>query len=147
MINTTELAARLREKRFTQGLTLRQAARAVGISHTTLSRVMRGTRVPDRESLLLLAKWLNVSVEELIYSDGAMDHTQPESDQPKQGEYTPETVARLLRADRRLKPADVEVLMMVFRTMYDSFSTRNEDDEDHENHDPSDLMMPPLSAR
>ena len=147
MINTAELTARLREKRFTQGLTLREAARAIGISPTTLSRVLRGTRVPDRESLLLLARWLNVSVEELTYGDTTIDHAQSEQCRLEQEEYTPETVARLLRADRRLKPADVEALMLVFRTMYDSFSTRNDVDDDHENHDPSDLMTPPLNTR
>lgn len=141
MINTAELAARLREKRFTQGLTLRQAAHAVGISHTTLSRVIRGTRVPDRESLLLLARWLNVSVEELTCSEDTQDRAQPEHDHPERVEYTPESVARLLRADRRLKPADVEALMFVFRTMYDSFLVRNEDQ------DASELTMPPLRAR
>lgn len=123
--NTTELAARLRERRSTRGLTLRQAANEIGVSHTTLSRVLRETRIPDRESLLLLARWLGKPIEDFLSEPSSMQDSQPQPEQTEET-YIPELVARHLRADRRLKPEDVETLMLVFRTMYESFRTRNE---------------------
>jgi transcriptional regulator with XRE-family HTH domain len=67
-INTVELATRLRDKRCARGLSIRQAARDAGVSQATLSRVLRGNHVPDRENLVLLARWLDASIEEFTAS-------------------------------------------------------------------------------
>jgi transcriptional regulator with XRE-family HTH domain len=124
-IKADELASQLREKRITQGLSVRQAARGAGVSYVTLSRILRGIQMPDINNLILLARWLDVSLEDFISTADSADLAQPVPDRGEQGQYTPETVARVLRTDHRLKPGDVESLMVSFRAMYDNFVARN----------------------
>lgn len=54
------LGLRVREKRGQQGI--RAAAKEIGISHATLSRVERGY-LPDLERYEKICKWLGVGVE------------------------------------------------------------------------------------
>jgi transcriptional regulator with XRE-family HTH domain len=125
-INVADLATRLREQRRSLGLSVRDAARAAGVSHATLSRVLRGDHVPDPEQLLLLAQWVDISVEQLISDHKLSDHCEEDADQAEEDLHIPESVARLLRSDHALRPEDVEILMGSFRALYDILRARNE---------------------
>jgi transcriptional regulator with XRE-family HTH domain len=112
-MNTSELAARVHDKRIDQRLTVRQAALAAGVARTTLFRVEHGERVRDYDSLVRIAGWLGVPLEELTTSqDEAREAPCPDN------ATTPETVARVLRADDSLGPEEVETLMVTFRALY-----------------------------
>ena len=128
-INVAELAARLNERRVSQGLSIRQCARAVGVPYTTLYRVLRHNRLPDPENLLRLLKWIDVSLEQVTSgSDEPGNVTMAHSmvvHSP--GESTPESVALILRADKKLTPQDVEMLMAIFRAGYDGLLRKNDD--------------------
>lgn len=54
------LGRRVKEKRGSQGI--RSAAKEIGISHATLSRVERGG-LPDLENYKKICKWLGVQIE------------------------------------------------------------------------------------
>ncbi|MFZ5676732.1 MAG: helix-turn-helix domain-containing protein [Pseudomonadota bacterium] len=59
------LGRRIREKRGAQGI--RAAAKDIGISHATLSRVERGF-LPDLENYKKLCQWLGVEIESSLAS-------------------------------------------------------------------------------
>jgi transcriptional regulator with XRE-family HTH domain len=142
-IDVAELASRLRIRRLEQGLSVRQAASAAGVSYTTLSRVLRGNHLPDPENLVLLIKWLDISLEQLTRGQTDGDRTmQPENEEEHDfGTHTPENVAHLLLTDRALRPEDVEILMVAFRSMYDWLRARNE------GHGKNDLAMSQLNTK
>jgi hypothetical protein len=92
-----------------------------------MSRVLRGNHIPDPEQLLLLAQWSDVSLEQLISDHKLADHSEDDPDQAEEYLHIPESIARLLRSDRTLKPEDVEILMGSFRALYDILRARNEE--------------------
>ena len=141
-INTSELAAQLRIKRFNEGLSISRAAHAAGVSQPTLSRVLRGNHVPYSETLVRLAQWLDISLEQLIDSQDEDQHMQEDQNLTGQnrGASTPEAVAYVLHADTALKPEDVETLMVAFRVMYDRLRTQNEKQAGNER------AVPPLDS-
>jgi transcriptional regulator with XRE-family HTH domain len=100
----------VRDKRNAHHLTIKQAALQAGVAPTTLHRVERGERVRDYDSLVRIAGWLGVPLEELTTS-------QDEAPCPYDV-TTPETVARVLHADDSLGPEEVETLMVTFRALY-----------------------------
>lgn len=118
-IDAAEFASRLREKRLSRGLSLRQAAQEVGVSATTFSRVERGDHLPDRENLLQLANWLGVTLEQVATTPADHDVVTHSP-----GESTVEAVALHLRADKDLDPKDARILMEVFRVAYENLRKR-----------------------
>lgn len=56
----------LRAKRQTLGLSLREAAEAVGVSHSTLSEVERGLRRPDFETLVGISEAYTVPLDTVV---------------------------------------------------------------------------------
>jgi hypothetical protein len=77
--------------------------------------------VPDSENLLRILKWIDVPLEQVTSGeDEAEDVTQtPSIVVHSPGESTPESVALILRADKKLTRYDVEMLMAIFRASYD----------------------------
>lgn len=57
---------RLRQCRKQKGLSLKELANEFGISHSTLSKYETGSRRPDPETLIMLAKYFNVSTDYLL---------------------------------------------------------------------------------
>lgn len=119
-IDAAELRILLRERRIGLGLSVRQAARAAGVPHTTFSRVVRGENVPDRDNLVLLLKWIGVPLEQLTLIPDDVDKAAHEL-------TTPESVARVLLADKKLTPEDVDLLMAQFRAVYERLLKRNDE--------------------
>ena len=74
------VGARLRAVRTERGATLAQVAEATGISVSTLSRLESGGRKPTLELLLALARFHQVSLDELVDAPPTGDprvHTRP----------------------------------------------------------------------
>ena len=61
-----DFADRLKELRESKGLSINQLAKQLGIGPGTLHRWENRTRVPNIESLVLLAKYFGVSADYLL---------------------------------------------------------------------------------
>ena len=116
-VDPAELALRVRAKREAEKLSLRAAAKALGMSAATISRVESGEHLPERDHLLRLADWAGVPLgarsrrrrNQLVHGDDAS---------------TVEAIELHLRADKDLEPEDAEILVQVMRTAYDQMSKR-----------------------
>ena len=62
MVTLENLGLRVKEKRGEQGI--RAAAKEIGISHATLSRVERGF-MPDLANYRRICRWLGIEIEEI----------------------------------------------------------------------------------
>lgn len=58
------LGRKILEKRENEGLGLRAAAKQIGITHSTLSRVEKGF-LPDLETYKKIFRWLNIAMPEV----------------------------------------------------------------------------------
>jgi transcriptional regulator with XRE-family HTH domain len=63
MVTLENLGLRVKEKRGEQGI--RAAAKEIGISHATLSRVERGF-MPDLANYRRICRWLGINVEDVV---------------------------------------------------------------------------------
>jgi transcriptional regulator with XRE-family HTH domain len=64
-MDQNQLAGRIRAFRKLKGYTQQEFSDKLGVSVAVLGAVERGTRVPDRKLLLLIAQTLDVDIEEL----------------------------------------------------------------------------------
>jgi len=64
-VGDTKLAKAIFAQRAASVWTIRQAARAADIDHSTYYRVESG-KVPDLATFVKLAKWLGVAMEDLV---------------------------------------------------------------------------------
>jgi transcriptional regulator with XRE-family HTH domain len=103
-----DLAGRVRARRRDLGVGMREAARQIGISAATLSRVERGGHLPDRENLFRFQRWLE--------PETAGD-TEPREPHPP-GASTMEAIELHLRADPDLASEDAEALARMMRLAY-----------------------------
>src|SRR6266511_4254059 len=120
LIDPVELGDRVRAKRRSKKLSIREAAAEVGVSAPTISRVERG-HLPERENLLRLARWAGVRIDPVLHHDvrrvrNALVHG-PEAS-------TVEAVELHLRADKNLSRDDAEALSEMFRLAYDALSDK-----------------------
>ena len=76
----------IREKREAAEVSVRQLAKAAGVSNPYLSQIERGLRKPSAEVLQLLAKALSVSAETLYVRAGLLDEDSSRK-------FTAETIA------------------------------------------------------
>jgi len=111
------IAGLIRAKRKENGLGLRAAALASGLSASTLSRLERGqsSSLPDAETLSKLSQWLGVSIEYLLVEEERVPVGEPKLE-------TPDIVRVHLRADKNLSPQTAEALARMFRTLYEEMS-------------------------
>jgi transcriptional regulator with XRE-family HTH domain len=120
IIDPVELGDRLRARRRSEGLSIRDVARQIGVSAPTLSRVERGQHLPDRENLLRIARWAGVRIDPTLHPDEArrrrnqVVHASDAS--------TLEAVEMHLRADKNLSRDDAEALSELFRVAYAAVS-------------------------
>jgi transcriptional regulator with XRE-family HTH domain len=65
------LKALLTDKMKNESLSLREAAKQIGVSHTTVSRILDGSS-PDIDTLVAISEWLGVSPSHIIgaYQEG-----------------------------------------------------------------------------
>src|SRR5258705_12189185 len=97
-IDAVDLGDRVRAKRRSKKLSIRQAAEEVGVSAPTISRVERG-HLPERENLLRLARWAGVRIDPVLH-----DYTGRRRNAVVHGldASTVEAVELHLRADKNL---------------------------------------------
>jgi transcriptional regulator with XRE-family HTH domain len=72
MFTLEDLGRRLRDKRGALGI--RAAAKEIGISHATLSRVERGF-LPDLENYAKICKWLGINPTKALAKKGTKEGT------------------------------------------------------------------------
>ena len=65
---------RLEELRLKQNLTMRETARQLKIPYTTYVNYEKGTREPNSEMLIILAKFFDVSIDYLIGRTDIIEH-------------------------------------------------------------------------
>jgi transcriptional regulator with XRE-family HTH domain len=116
-IDAADLANRVRAKREAEGLSLRAAARLLGLSAATISRVESGGHLPERDHLLRLADWAGLAL-------GAAARRRRNQLVHGEDASTVEAVELHLRADKDLDPEDAEILVSLVRTAYDQMSKR-----------------------
>ena len=118
-IDPVDLGDRVRAKRRGKGLSIREAAREVGVSAPTLSRIERGLHLPERQNLLRIARWAGMRMDPVLHP-GARRVRNPLMHDPK--ESTVEAVELHLRADKNLTRDDAEALSELFRVAYEAVS-------------------------
>ena len=116
-IDPAELAKRVRAKREAEKLSLRAAAKELGISASTLSRVENGTHVPESEHLVRLARWAGLPLDRPARRRRPKDVHGPDAS-------TMEAVELHLRADKELTVEDAEMLVDLMRRAYERLSER-----------------------
>jgi transcriptional regulator with XRE-family HTH domain len=95
------LEVHLKARRLTQ----RQLARKAGVSHSTISRLMQGERIPSLRTATLLARGLGLA--------GELDWLEPRSHETA---LAPARVEHALRLDQVLTDAQVREVMLVYLT-------------------------------
>jgi len=115
-LDDEHLVARVKARRRSLGLSLRDAADAIGVSAATLSRIESGGRLPGRETLLRIAHWLGVRLD--LSGPPRAGHRGRAS---APALSTVEAVELHIRADRDLAPAEAEALTEIFRIVYERF--------------------------
>lgn len=98
---------------------IREAAREVGVSAPTLSRIERGLHLPERENLLKIARWAGVRMDPMLYPN-ARRARNVVMHEPLGS--TVEAVELHLRADKNLSRDDAEALSELFRVAYETVS-------------------------
>lgn len=120
LIDPVDLGNRVRAKRRSKNLSIREAAEQVGVSAPTISRVERG-HLPERENLLRLARWAEVRIDPVLHDDARQARNSaihgPDAS-------TVEAVELHLRADKNLSRDDAEALAEMFRLAYDALSAK-----------------------
>ena len=96
------LEVQLKARRLTQ----RQLAHKSGVNHSTISRLMRGERIPSLRTAALLARGLGLS--------GGLDWLEPRS--RDETPFSPARVEHALRLDHGLSEAQVREIMRVYLT-------------------------------
>jgi len=117
IVDPAELARRVRAKRHAEDMSLREAAKELGMSAATLSRVESGKHLPARDHLLRLADWARMPL-------GAASRRARNRAVHGADASTVEAVELHLRADKKLDPDDAEILVQLVKTAYDQMSTR-----------------------
>lgn len=121
IIDPVELGDRVRAKRRSRELNIRDAAKEIGISAPTLSRVERGAHLPDGQNLLRVARWAGVRIDPVLHTDSRRLRNAAVHDP---GAPTTEAVELHLRADKNLSREDAEALAKMFRVAYEALSGR-----------------------
>jgi transcriptional regulator with XRE-family HTH domain len=117
LVDPVELARRVRAKREAEGLSIRAAARLLGMSAATISRVESGEHLPERDHLLRLSNWAGMPL-------GAVGRQQRNDLVHGGNASTLEAVELHLRADEDLAPGDADLIVELVRTAYDRMSNK-----------------------
>ena len=106
----------IRQQRENAQKSIRDLARAAGVSNPYLSQIERGIRKPSAEILQQIARALEISSESLYVRAGILDGTPPDASS------VPEAIA----ADERLTSEQRQSLLSVYRSFVASNDARNE---------------------
>src|SRR3954470_1152066 len=120
IIDPVALGDRVRARRRSEGLSIRELAEQIGVSAPTLSRIERGHHLPERRNLLRIARWAGVRLDPVLHPDDARPHHNQPVHSPDAS--TVEAVEMHLRADKNLSRDDAEALSELFRLAYETVS-------------------------
>jgi transcriptional regulator with XRE-family HTH domain len=101
----------IREQRHAAQVSMRQLAKAAGVSNPYLSQIERGLRKPSAEILQQIAKALRISAEQLYVQAGILDERVGD-----------DTVTAAMLGDTGLTERQKQVLLEI----YDSFRKEND---------------------
>lgn len=118
-VDSQELATRVRAKREASNLSIRAAASTLGMSASTISRVETGQHLPERDHLLTLASWSGMPL------DSAKAAGPQERPVHSEDAHTMEAIELHLRADKKLRPDDADMLVELVKAAYNQMSKRN----------------------
>jgi transcriptional regulator with XRE-family HTH domain len=114
-INAELVGKLLANRRDQKDLSLREAATEIGVSAPTLQRLEAG-QLPNATTLMKLAEWLGVGVDELRKTGKKKPKTDPI-----------EQIEILLRADADLDPEAAKTIANVARQIYDGFKRQTKE--------------------
>jgi len=75
-----EIADRFRELRAKTGLSQKDFASSIDLSHTVIAEIERGGREPSRKVMVAVARKYGVSLDWLLLGVGSMEGAQPKED-------------------------------------------------------------------
>ena len=96
----------IRQQRENAQQSIRDLARAAGVSNPYLSQIERGIRKPSADILQQIARALEISAESLYVRAGILDGAAPRTS----------TVTEAVMADDRLTPEQRQSLLSVYRS-------------------------------
>ncbi len=130
-LNIVELGEYVKRKREDEKVSLREVAKRINVSASTLSRIENGIGVPDSATLARLAAWLGIPLERLMKGSSIGEHlTREASDDWAEPviyfptESMPNIVEAHLRADRKISPDMAKALAELFRVAYKQFAEK-----------------------
>lgn len=132
-LNIVELGEYVKRKREDEKMSLRDVAKRINVSASTLSRIENGIGVPDSATLARLAAWLGIPLERLMKGSPIGEHLTKEASadggwaEPViyfPTESMPNIVEAHLRADRKLSPDMAKALAELFRVAYKQFAEK-----------------------
>lgn len=109
--------------RTSQKLDLRAAAKASGVSASTLSRIERGEARPDLDTVKLLVDWVGVPLEKVISSPKEKGAKKPVAQKAADPFGSVEVQ---FRADPNLTPKAAEAIITIMKAAYEELAKKRE---------------------
>ncbi len=137
-LNIVEMGEYVKRKREEEKQSLRQVARKINVSASTLSRIENGIGTPDSATLARLAAWLGIPLERLMKGSLLTEHLSKDVNADDAWaepviyfptESTPNIVEAHLRADRKISPDMAKALAELFRVAYRQFADKPDNKE------------------
>lgn len=94
-----EFGAKIRAEREARGLTQKQLAEKLGMSHRTVMQAEICRSNPKMETVILLAKELNISLDALVFPETATPNAVPKCVYALRKELIPTAVKQVCRTD------------------------------------------------
>ena len=116
-LNVGSLGEFIREQREKAHISVRELAKAAGVSNPYLSQIERGLRRPSAEILQQIAKGLRISAEALYVKAGILEDRHSDAE-----------VVQAITADAHLSERQKAVLLEI----YESFRRENETEDDEQ---------------
>jgi transcriptional regulator with XRE-family HTH domain len=102
-------------QREARGLTWREAAKEIGVSPSTLTRLGQGAS-PDVEGFAKMAKWLNASLDDFLVTSTTQSAKRAAKSPPNEELLV--VVSRHLRASKELDPRSAKALENIIQAAY-----------------------------
>lgn len=121
----------IREQRNAAQVSMRQLAKAAGVSNPYLSQIERGLRKPSAEILQQIAKALRISAEQLYVRAGILDERVGD-----------DTVTGAILADTGLSERQKQVLLEIYESFRRENVARATDTDTDVGPEPADAAVP-----
>ncbi len=102
-----EIADRFRKLRSKTGLSQKDFAASIDLSHTVIAEIERGGREPSRKVMVAVARKYGVSLDWLLLGVGSMEGAQPKED--PEVEALKKEIAEMEDTIRKLEAENKEI--------------------------------------